>query len=189
MKVYARFLKEAGLLTTGARGVNAPDMTYLDAARMTIALMATDSPAQCVDRVKQFGPLKHDPKARRSYRGYESIQADEFKELFQGETLEGVLAFILSRPVELGIEDYSKWNQENIFHLRVIPFGVMAEIFSDIWEDNEVIGTRVATFKGDPFDSAFPKIKGGIRTERLAASAVLDRLAIGMWAADQNVEA
>lgn len=55
--VYARFLREAGLLTTGARGVNAPNMLPLDAARLTIALLATESPARAVESVKRFAPM------------------------------------------------------------------------------------------------------------------------------------
>lgn len=56
--VYARFLREAGLLTTGARGVNAPHMLPLDAARMTIALLATDKPSQAVELVARYGAMK-----------------------------------------------------------------------------------------------------------------------------------
>lgn len=52
--VYARFLREAGLLTSGARGVNAPHMRPLDAARMTIALLATDKPSQAVAAVSRY---------------------------------------------------------------------------------------------------------------------------------------
>ena len=59
VRLYARLLKSAGLLTTGARGVNAPDMTPLDAARMTIALLATDNPSKCVDRLKRFAALEY----------------------------------------------------------------------------------------------------------------------------------
>ena len=55
--VYARALREAGLLTTGARGVNAPNMTPQDAARLTIAILSTDKPSQAVDRLRRFGPM------------------------------------------------------------------------------------------------------------------------------------
>lgn len=41
VRFVARTLREAGwLTTTGKRGVNAPDMTSMDAARLTLALMA-----------------------------------------------------------------------------------------------------------------------------------------------------
>lgn len=55
--VYARFLREAGLLTSGARGANAPHRRPLDAARMTIALLATDKPSQAVAAVSRFAAM------------------------------------------------------------------------------------------------------------------------------------
>lgn len=55
--VYARLLKEAGLLTTGARGRNAPDMKPMDAARITVALLATEKPAEAVEACNRFGRL------------------------------------------------------------------------------------------------------------------------------------
>ena len=52
--LYVRNLKEAGLLTSGARGVNAPDMTVLDLTRMIIALCATDRPSEAVEMVENY---------------------------------------------------------------------------------------------------------------------------------------
>jgi hypothetical protein len=52
--LFARNLKEAGLLTTGARGVNAPEMTLIDLTRMIIALCATDRPAEAVEKTNFF---------------------------------------------------------------------------------------------------------------------------------------
>lgn len=54
VSIVARFLKDAGLLSMGARGINAPHMTALDAARLTIALLATDKPARAVEETKRF---------------------------------------------------------------------------------------------------------------------------------------
>lgn len=58
----ARHLREAGLLSQGARGVNAPDATALDAARLLIpfmvggiAMKAKDAP----EIVRDFGRLRH----------------------------------------------------------------------------------------------------------------------------------
>lgn len=58
---FTRLLKEAGLLTTGARGVNAPDMTPRDAARITIAFLATDMPSRAVAAVEKFGGMIYRP--------------------------------------------------------------------------------------------------------------------------------
>lgn len=59
--LFTRRLKEAGLLTSGARGVNAPNMTPRDAARATIALLATEQPTRAAEMVKRFGPLPYRP--------------------------------------------------------------------------------------------------------------------------------
>ncbi|QDL90472.1 hypothetical protein FDP22_00880 [Paroceanicella profunda] len=61
-KTVARFLKEAGMLTSGARGVNAPDMTARDLGRMTIALLGSDRPGRAVETVTAFGGLTPDPE-------------------------------------------------------------------------------------------------------------------------------
>lgn len=65
-----RMLREAGLFTTGARGVNAPDMTTLDAVRVVLAVVASPFPHRAVRDVKYFGSLKPDLRvgiARESF--------------------------------------------------------------------------------------------------------------------------
>jgi patatin-like phospholipase/acyl hydrolase len=61
VRAFARLLREAGLLTTGARGLNAPDMTARDAAILTIALLATNMPARAVEAVETFSALTYNP--------------------------------------------------------------------------------------------------------------------------------
>lgn len=46
--VVARALREAGWLTSGARGVNAPDMGARDAARLSLALLSGEPPSRVV---------------------------------------------------------------------------------------------------------------------------------------------
>lgn len=60
IKMIVRILREAGLFTTGARGVNAPDITPLDAVRVVIAVVASTSPSRAVRDVQYFGGLKPD---------------------------------------------------------------------------------------------------------------------------------
>ncbi len=56
--VTMRNLREKKLLTTGARGVNAPDMTYLDAARTLLAHIVEGNPGRrAPQHVRQFGAL------------------------------------------------------------------------------------------------------------------------------------
>lgn len=63
IRMIVRYLREAGLFTTGARGVNAPNITALDAARVFIAHMASPSPSKAVKDVQYFGALKPDLRA------------------------------------------------------------------------------------------------------------------------------
>ena len=90
VKLFARFLKEAGLISSGARGVNAPHMTPLDAARMTVALLSTDSPARAVERVQRFGPMALDAGESTATAADNPCLAGE------GVTLEAALARLLT---------------------------------------------------------------------------------------------
>ena len=173
--VYARLLKEAGLLTSGARGRNAPDMTPLDAARLTLAMLTTDSPAESVERVKRFGKIRYSPGYKRSVPGYETIQPERFASLFQGETLEEVLSSMFSLPAVMGLNESCSWFAKHMFHLRVLDFSVLAELYQQKFEGNEVVGELVVPFKGQVMVESegtfhhvkdFPPIKGGIQTTR-----------------------
>jgi hypothetical protein len=53
--LVVRELREAGLLTKGARGVNAARMTPLDAARVLIAVLVSDRPTDAPKAVRDFG--------------------------------------------------------------------------------------------------------------------------------------
>ena len=56
--VVARFGRDAGLLTSGSRGRHVPDATALDAARLLIAMMLTQSPARATEIIRDFGQLE-----------------------------------------------------------------------------------------------------------------------------------
>ncbi|MDP2087727.1 MAG: hypothetical protein Q8K20_21235 [Gemmobacter sp.] len=189
---YARRLKEAGLLSTGARGVNAPEMTPLDAARFLLAVLTTPSPAQCVERVQRFGQIKYSPNFRKRYQGYQTIQPEEFGTLFQGETLEQVLASLFGLPQQIGIEAACVWFQANVFHLRVHDFDVLAELYSWVTAEdrNTIIGERVVPFKGEVMIKTeaggfrhvegFTPIKGGVRTTREIAAIQFSAIGFGL---------
>ena len=190
---YSRRLKEAGLLSTGARGVNAPEMTPLDAARLLLAVLTTPSPAQCVERVQRFGQIKYSPNFRKRYQGYETIQPEEFGTLFQGETLEEVLASLFGLPQQIGIVPACVWFQENVFHLRVHDFEVLAELYSWVMAEDRstIIGERVVPFKGkiyaDHTEGQLPRpvegwipIKGGVRTTREFAAIQFSAIGFGL---------
>lgn len=56
--VIARALREAGWLTSGARGVNAPQMTSRDASRLSLALLTGESPASVVEEFEFIRSLQ-----------------------------------------------------------------------------------------------------------------------------------
>lgn len=55
--VVARAIREAGYLTSGARGVNAPDMTVADAANMIISLLSGEPPSRVVKVLESYRNL------------------------------------------------------------------------------------------------------------------------------------
>ncbi|PZO36598.1 MAG: hypothetical protein DCE92_08740 [Alphaproteobacteria bacterium] len=57
VNLFFRNLREARLVTTGARGVNAPAMQRLDAARLLLAIAVTDRPVRAAQAVRDFGQL------------------------------------------------------------------------------------------------------------------------------------
>lgn len=89
--LFARNLKEAGLLTSGARGVNAPEMTVLDLTRMVISLCATDRPSEATGLTNRYciAECPEDVSI--------DVQGEEI-DIPAGETLEGVLSGILLAP-------------------------------------------------------------------------------------------
>lgn len=65
VKTTMRWLVEAGLFTTGARGVNAPELNTLDIARIVIAFLASEVPGkESADIVRTVGSL---PWANRGF--------------------------------------------------------------------------------------------------------------------------
>lgn len=194
--VYTRLLKEAGLMTTGARGRNAPEATPLDAARLTIAMLATDRPSQCVERVRRFGQIRFSPESKKTRLGVETIRADDFALTFKGETLEEVLAFLFSRVSEIGLRSSIAWFEENLFHLRIFDFDVRAELFALDYQSGQIVGELMVPFQGqimtksgDDFRpvEGFPVIKGGIRTERSISNSAFPEVGMGLVRDSGNV--
>lgn len=56
--VVARALREAGWLTSGARGVNAPHMTTRDTARLSLALLTGEPPGRVVEEFEFIRSLQ-----------------------------------------------------------------------------------------------------------------------------------
>jgi hypothetical protein len=58
VRIFAREMRLAGLLSTGARGVNAPDMTIEDLANLIVAFLSTDRPSKAVEMLRCFGSMQ-----------------------------------------------------------------------------------------------------------------------------------
>lgn len=159
--IYARELRKAGLLTTGARGVNAPHMRPIDAARLLIAFMATDRPSEavaCVDRWRAMCLLPKETKG-------------DLPDYLAGElSLEQALVRILA--VNL---DPTEWPQE----WPAFSVARNERIAKLEWGQG---GSRSATFRdGTPATAEDRRQMGGIRRSCLVAPSVLLNLAAGMW--------
>jgi hypothetical protein len=83
-----RVLRENGLMTSGARGVNAPDMTDLDAARILIAMLVNERPAYAERSVRDFGQLVCVNFRAADGGSLSSKSRKEFKRLAAGFTLQ-----------------------------------------------------------------------------------------------------
>lgn len=187
---YARRLKEAGLLSTGARGRHAPEMTPLDAARLVLAILTTDSPAQCVERVQRFGSIPYCPDYRSSCAWRETIQPDEFQRLFVGETAEDVLAGMFGAFERLGIDAACGWFLDNVFHLDVYDFEVRVELVKSVSEGGRIVAEHIVPFKGKrmiqgedgnfrPVEG-FSFIKGGKRARRSMTAGGFQEIGIAL---------
>lgn len=89
--LFARNLKEAGLLTTGARGVNAPEMTLLDLTRMVITLCATDRPAEAVEMSNRY-------RIARNSEAAQFTVGEKVIDVPAGEELEDFLSAMMDMP-------------------------------------------------------------------------------------------
>lgn len=85
--MHFRVAREAGLMTTGARGVNAPEMSLLDAARLLISLAVTDRPSAAAQAMTDFGNLHCSRQDIKKKKGALQVKPQH---LFE----EGVVALI-----------------------------------------------------------------------------------------------
>lgn len=113
VKEFARILKANDLFSTGARGVNAPHMTPLDAARMTLALLGTDRPSQAAEVVRKFGAYTFD----REMSQVSAVQNAEQDPDYSPD-VEEVLEAYFSDDLRYGL----------IIEVRIEPSGYWVEI-------------------------------------------------------------
>jgi hypothetical protein len=111
----AQLLRKDGLLSTGARGVNAPRMSTLDGARLLIALLATDRPASSPSAVRTFGQIP----------GLKWEKIIESRE--QSANFETVLAVLLDHLKDLGTETLTVV-QARSRSMTIVPSSLRAEL-------------------------------------------------------------
>lgn len=92
--VVARALREAGWLTSGARGVNAPDMTLLDAARLSLALLTGEPPSKVVAEFEFLRTLQ----AEADYPAAGLVSCDE---LPAGHNLEEAITALFTASADV----------------------------------------------------------------------------------------
>jgi hypothetical protein len=110
---YNRQLHTAGLRTSGGRGRSAAKVTYLDAARLLIALMSTDAIKDAAAAVKVFGVLTCTEKTISEHRPktFVSLSDEQVKQvawakpeqaipLPLGHSFEEALAFVIEHAAD-----------------------------------------------------------------------------------------
>lgn len=157
--VFTRELKEAGLITSGGRGRSAPHMLPVDAARVLIALMATDRPSEAVEAVERW---------RAMHLRHDACVGDLPENIAGDLTLEQALVRLLAVDPDPKI-----WPEDwPAFQVSRNEKSAFLE-----WRMNDPIRAvfRDATRDDDRRDMA------GIRRMCLVAPAVLMEIATGMW--------
>jgi hypothetical protein len=132
--LYARFMKEAGLVTSGARGVNAPHMHPRDAVRLTIALLATGTAAHAVEMYRRFAGMAYLPDRSKGPHPV-SLGIDK------GATLESVLLHMFTADMfPEGIEGGGWPNCAPYLELQVNQRIATIEHLS--WVDNRYVAEK-----------------------------------------------
>lgn len=116
----ARPMREAGLLTQGARGVNAPMATTMDAARLLIAMMLDTKIATVAADVELIGSFK-------------PVDGGKFSEVFAPKSLDECLAGILDYTGREGDRHLEGF----ITYFRLKPYVGMAEVLIGYVREDE----------------------------------------------------
>jgi len=115
--VVARALREAGWLTSGARGINAPDMGARDAARLSLALLSGEPPSNVVSVFELLRTL-------RTPDEYPDSGLIDQEVLPRGHTLEDAMTalFEVSSDPEL-IAEYGRTQTVDVMFMESGPAG------------------------------------------------------------------
>jgi hypothetical protein len=145
----ARALREAGMLTSGGHGVNAPDASYLDGARLLLAVLADGKTVAAVDDVQAFAglPLNVQIAGQFAFDKAETAVAALLDGL--GQSLVSDAKIALSNG-PLRVEVRGAWEGEP-FHLAfdrsaLEPDTVLSEPWTGIHKSMAVSGERLCHF-------------------------------------------
>lgn len=126
--IYVRELLNAGLLTTGARGVNAPHMLPLDAGRVITALLATDKPSQAVEVVQRYGAMRAKADDASGYLAHLLADNPTFEQV-----MVRIIAFDPDEPSDTPDIEVRRWDKSVV----VTAAGSKA-IFRDAKSDDDL---------------------------------------------------
>lgn len=128
VQVAHRVLRDEGLITSGARGVNAPDMVPLDAARLLIWGLVSDRPVDAAEAVKDFGSLE--------FEEFVSVTNPDHSFRFEGGHFEGAHTFeqALTELIVFFVEDGRRRKSVGNCHVDVNITGLSAQIVMNDWE-------------------------------------------------------
>ena len=181
--LFARVLREAGLLTTGARGVNAPHMKAIDAARILIAMMVTEKPSRAAEAVRDFGALRCiEAEVMESGSGF-TLEAA--RHVAPDHTFEEALAALIdiyardadqayfrdARPSLGGAVEWAPY-----CNVKVMLFRLSASIRMN---SAQYVYVDPALEDGDAHFEKADKYKTNIRVEKDVMADVIDGIAFG----------
>ena len=163
-----RSLRESGLIESGAHGVNARRITYVETARLLIALLVTEKPSRASQAVQDFGPLQVS-----WFSGDKKVDgSDEVPRLWiesgilEVATFEDAVATAIKVFAEK--QDSKEFEQAKIYHggtplyLPQMEIGVQPSYFSAFirmkrdWLIRFDHAYRVAETKAEGAGNAFP---------------------------------
>ncbi len=119
---HYRSLREAGLVTKGGRGRSAASMSWLDAGRLLLALMGSDTAVNAADAVRELGVL------RQSFywAENENVPKVDLSDLLRGLTFDHAVARLLEFFYEERVAQRAKL-PHSLFILRIYPQERVAE--------------------------------------------------------------
>jgi hypothetical protein len=205
--LFIRILREDGLIRSGARGVNATKLSYVEVARLLISLMVTDKPARAATAARDFGALVLSPDSSNFEIGGKAKFA-KLCGLASSPNLEtAVAAMIQIFAEEIESKTFKAAKYRDYLPVTEIRLAVdklaailkcpgASMVFNDAMllamlgqqlpdvNDLEALiqhGERDAALSGAHFEKS-TRYKTKIGTERYVGSGVLEAIAIAMVA-------